>query len=617
MNLCDPIIPLSESFDTVRHWLDHGAERTAHPPRTEACEVARDFGMDLFGRNLLLLCAYATLEPDAPDRLTGSPMVTVGLALSHLPGAHWQALSADAPLRRSRLIAMSGQGALPARGLSLEEPVLFRLLGGAVLGQVSAGLLEPITVPERLVPHRAAFAKDIAPRIGLPGDHALHLNGPDTEGKLQAFADAAGGRAYALGSHTLPATAGEIMALTSELWRDMRLAGAGLALIHDGLSDDKSARLFAESYPGPLAIVSAEALPVGRRRAMRLEMPAMTPAQKRPIWEAALGEMAEPMQPGLPQLMSTFGAPPETVATIATELRATMPGAGPDQLARAAWAACRRAMRPRLDDLAQRVTACPEWDDLVLPERQKAALAMILAHMRHRDTIMHDWQFAQKLQGMGTGLAALFYGPSGSGKSMAGAVLGAALDLDVYRVDLSSIVSKYIGETEKNLRRVFDAAEEGGVLLQFDEADALFGQRSEVKDSHDRHANIEVSYLLQRIESFSGLSILTTNLRDNIDEAFLRRFRVIVDFPFPGTEERKAIWQRAFPDAVPREAFDLARLAQLNIPGGAIRNIALGAAFLAAERGGKVELRDIHAAARLEYEKQGRSMTDAEVRGWF
>ncbi len=200
---------------------------------------------------------------------------------------------------------------------------------------------------------------------------------------------------------------------------------------------------------------------------------------------------------------------------------------------------------------------------------------------------------------------------------MAGEVIGNALDLDVYRVDLSALVSKWVGETEKNLRRVFDAAEDGGVILQFDEADAVFGRRSDVKDSHDRHANIEVSYLLQRLEYYRGLCILTTNMPDNIDEAFLRRIRFVVEFRFPNRNERMAIWRRVFPKQAPLEALDYDRLGQLNVAGGSIRNIALGASFLAAARGGRVTMADIHHAARLEYDKVGRSITDAEQAGWL
>jgi len=178
------------------------------------------------------------------------------------------------------------------------------------------------------------------------------------------------------------------------------------------------------------------------------------------------------------------------------------------------------------------------------------------------------------------------------------------------------VVSKYIGETEKNLRRVFDAAEEGGAILLFDEADALFGKRSEVKDSHDRYANIEVSYLLQRMEAYRGLAILTTNLKNALDTAFLRRIRFIVQFPFPDAEQRAEIWRRIFPAQTPTEDLDAAKLARLNVAGGNIRNIALSAAFLAAESGEPVRMRHILRATQGEYAKLEKSLSEAEVRGW-
>ena len=194
-------------------------------------------------------------------------------------------------------------------------------------------------------------------------------------------------------------------------------------------------------------------------------------------------------------------------------------------------------------------------------------------------------------------------------------VLANELRLDLYRIDLSQVVSKYIGETEKNLRRVFDAAEEGGAILLFDEADALFGKRSEVKDSHDRYANIEVSYLLQRMEAYRGLAILTTNMKHALDTAFLRRLRFVVHFPFPDAAQRAEIWRRVFPPHTPTEGLDVRRLAQLNVAGGNIRNIALNAAFLAADAGESVGHPHLLLAARGEYAKLEKPLTEAEMGG--
>ena len=205
-------------------------------------------------------------------------------------------------------------------------------------------------------------------------------------------------------------------------------------------------------------------------------------------------------------------------------------------------------------------------------------------HVRQRAKVYDAWGFGAA-RARGLGISALFAGPSGTGKTMAGEVLANELNLDLYRIDLSQVVNKYIGETEKNLRRVFDAAEEGGAILLFDEADALFGKRSEVKDSHDRYANIEISYLLQRMEAYRGLAILTTNMKSALDTAFLRRLRFVVQFPFPDAAQRAEIWRRVFPAPTPTEGLDFAQLARLQVAGGNIRNMALNAAFLAAEAG--------------------------------
>jgi SpoVK/Ycf46/Vps4 family AAA+-type ATPase len=279
------------------------------------------------------------------------------------------------------------------------------------------------------------------------------------------------------------------------------------------------------------------------------------------------------------------------------------------------WEASRIQARPQLDDLAQRIESTVTWDDLILPPRELATLRNIAVHLRQRLRVYETWGFAQK-SSRGLGLSALFAGPSGTGKTLASEVLANELRLDLYRIDLSQVVSKYIGETEKNLARVFDAAESGGTILLFDEADALFGKRSEVKDSHDRYANIEVSYLLQRMEAYRGLAILTTNMKQALDTAFLRRLRFILEFPFPNAAERAQIWQQIFPPQTPLGALDWQRLAQLNVAGGNIRNIALNGAFLAAEAGSPVTMAHLRSAAEAEYAKLQRTLSSAELRGW-
>jgi SpoVK/Ycf46/Vps4 family AAA+-type ATPase len=231
----------------------------------------------------------------------------------------------------------------------------------------------------------------------------------------------------------------------------------------------------------------------------------------------------------------------------------------------------------------------------------------------HRAEVYDTFGFRDRMN-RGLGISVLFAGESGTGKTMAAEVLASALRLMLYRIDLSAVVSKYIGETEKNLRKLFDAAEGGGAILLFDEADALFGKRSEVKDSHDRYANIEINYLLQRMETYGGLAILATNHKSTMDTAFLRRLRFVVNFPFPGARERAAIWSGAFPAATPLGDLDHDRLARLQLTGGSIQNIALNAAFEAARAGGSVTMPVVLAAARAEIEKLGRPVNEADFR---
>ncbi|MEJ2404030.1 MAG: ATP-binding protein, partial [Candidatus Thiodiazotropha sp.] len=285
-----------------------------------------------------------------------------------------------------------------------------------------------------------------------------------------------------------------------------------------------------------------------------------------------------------------------------------------DHIASALHTQCRGDDAPLLA-LAQRIEPRAGWDDLVLPDIQRRILAQIVVHTRQRIRVHHDWGFADKGE-RGLGLASLFAGESGTGKTLAAEVLAHELGLALYRIDLSAVISKYIGETEKNLRKVFDAAEDIGAILLFDEADALFGKRSEVKDSHDRYANIEVSYLLQRMEAYRGLAILTTNHKTALDTAFSRRLRFVVNFPFPDAAQREAIWRGVFPPKTPVNGLDFAKLARLNVAGGNIRNIALAAAFMAAEAGTGVSMALLRQAAHTEATKRDKPFSDAEVRGW-
>lgn len=276
--------------------------------------------------------------------------------------------------------------------------------------------------------------------------------------------------------------------------------------------------------------------------------------------------------------------------------------------------ACRVNSNRRIGTLARKITPRYQWDDIVLPADRVAQLREICSHVKHRHRVYGEWGFGRQLA-LGKGLMVLFAGPSGTGKTMAADVIAGELGLDLYKIDLSSVISKYIGETEKNLGRIFDEAETSNAILFFDEADALFGKRSEVKDSHDRYANIEVGYLLQRMEEYEGVAILATNLRKNMDDAFVRRLHFMIDLPFPDKEHRQRIWEGIWPEGTPRDRdIDLAMLAQrFEMTGGNIRNVAVAAAFLAAEEGDVVKMSHLLHATQREYQKTGKLLRERDV----
>ncbi len=277
------------------------------------------------------------------------------------------------------------------------------------------------------------------------------------------------------------------------------------------------------------------------------------------------------------------------------------------------FAAARAHSSSRLGALARKIEPRYHWLDIILPKDQRSILREMVDTVRGRPQVLEEWGVGHKLAAS-TGVTSLFAGPPGTGKTMAAEVMGRELGLDLYKIDLSSIISKYIGETEKNLEKIFKEAESSNAILFFDEADAIFGKRSEVKDSHDRYANIEISYLLQRMEAYNGVTILATNLRANLDEAFTRRLQFVVDYPFPEKEDRLRIWETLFPPKVPRdEMLDFAFLAdRFKLAGGNIRNVIAGAAFLAAADGGKVTMEHLLHSTRREMQKMGRLVGDQD-----
>jgi SpoVK/Ycf46/Vps4 family AAA+-type ATPase len=363
-----------------------------------------------------------------------------------------------------------------------------------------------------------------------------------------------------------------------------------------------------------LIIAGRERMPLSERGSISFEVSKPTALEQVGLWRQILQK--ENLHGQIASLVSQFNLSAAAINTVCDETAARRDGgSAEDDFGLILWDVCLKQSRRRMDELAQRINSNATWDDLVLPEAPRQSLTEMAAQVRQRLKVYETWGFGVRIS-RGLGITALLVGPSGTGKTMAAEVLANELRLDLYRIDLSQVVSKYIGETEKNLRKVFDAAEDGGAVLLFDEADALFGKRSEVKDSHDRYANIEVSYLLQRMEDYRGLAILTTNNKEAIDTSFMRRIRFIIQFSFPGVDQRKEIWRRIFPPATPTAGLDMDKLARLNVSGGNIKNIALYAAFLAAEAGEPVGMSHLLRGARVEYAKLEKSLTDSEIKGW-
>ena len=600
--------------------------------------VSRGFRLSPFERDILLLCVSAELDPEVADlcgALQNDPLrnyPTFGVALAVFPDTHWSAFTPGGSLRRFRLIELASEPRLTAARLRIDERVMHFLAGIAEMDERLAPAVRAIAPADTgglAVSHEAivrqimacwssAPRNEPAPVIQLCGDPA------NCRPIAAAVAAATRQRAAIVAADLAPNSAGEFEAFLRLIERETRLAGLGVLVLEPRASDaaavaepqdQPNVSRAAERLDGLVILCERQRRRLAHRASIAIDVGHPQVTEQRQAWRAALGVADGAASEAIDAVCAQFSLPLSAIRSIALEASVNAGGEGGATATPAVWRLCRTRLRARLDALAQRIDVANTWDDLVLPDSETATLRLIAAHMRQRLVVYEDWGFAVK-SARGLGISALFTGPSGTGKTMAAEVVANELRLDLYRIDLSSVVSKYIGETEKNLRRVFDAAEESGAVLLFDEADALFGKRSEVKDSHDRYANVEVSYLLQRMEAHRGLAILTTNMKSALDNAFLRRLRFIIKFPFPDAPERAAIWQRVFPAAAPLDGIDHLKLAQMRIAGGNIRNIAVNAAFLAADAAEPVRMGHVLAAARSEYAKLERSLTAAEFEGW-
>jgi hypothetical protein len=596
--------------------------------------MSRRLGLSKFEEQVLLLCIGMELDSGIAalcSRAQGDssrPYPTFALAFTIFEEPAWEALSPERPLRYWRLIEISQPGGqiLTVSPLRADERIVNYAKGLNYLDDRLTPLVTRLDVPaaradipasQRLVID--AIVRGLQQSEVAPAAPVVELLGTDSASKqLTAgrVADSLGLRLYRLSLSLLPTATGDLETL-ARLWqRESLLLPVALYLETQGsaaetpsLGSSSSLARFLDRLDGLVFLDTREVWSGLTRPCLSLDVNKPIPSEQEVAWRSAFGAAAGE-SPALLAGQFNLG-----LATIQQIVQQVVSDSATDNhaLHERLWDACLTSTRPRLNMLAQRIVPKASWDNIVLPAAEASLLRQISEQVAQRSTVYEKWGFERKMS-RGLGISALFAGESGTGKTMAAEVLANELRLNLYRIDLSAVVSKYIGETEKNLRRLFDAAEDGGVILFFDEADALFGKRSEVKDSHDRYANIEINYLLQRMEAFRGLAILATNMKSVLDPAFLRRLRFVVNFQFPGAVERRAIWQKVFPAETPVAGLDFDRLARLNLTGGHIHNIALNAAFRAAHTGTPVGMLLVLEAARTELRKLERPINEMDFR---
>ncbi|RCJ17839.1 ATPase [Nostoc minutum NIES-26] len=611
---------------------------TSAPPALDRlCAI---FNLSAFERNILLLCVGMELDKSfeklCADASGNSKYTypTLGMALTALPGAHLSVLSQESPLQHWQLIEINSGSALTKSPLRIDQRILCYLVGEPYVDKTLESFVKPISVVEQANIKLQPSHQNLAEQLVEVWSSARNTSTTSIIQLCDADLTASSSIASlaciqvscnlcVMKAHRLPADPDKLNQLIQRWEREAFLSNSALLLDCHQVNTQEQAKLSAiaqlvENINTHLIITSRERLPLSHHSFITFDVPKLTTTEQLAIWQDTLGDSCIELNGHVEALVAQFnlsqGGIQAAVATAKGKVNTQETEPTQNHLALALWDSCRIQARPQLDDLATRIDITATWDDLVLPEQQQQTLREMITHVRQRMTVYEKWGFATK-SCRGLGIAALFTGTSGTGKTMSAEVIANELRLDLYRIDLSAVVSKYIGETEKNLRRIFDAAEAGGAVLLFDEADALFSKRTQVKDSHDRNANMETNYLLQRMEAYQGLAILTTNLKDSIDTAFLRRIRFVIEYPFPNARERKEIWRRIFPINTPTQGLDYAKLARLNVSGGIIRNIALNAAFLAAEASESVTMKHLLNATINESRKSGQGLTDA-IKDW-
>lgn len=583
-------------------------------PRHPMLRIAKGFALDAGEAGLVaLLYAAATSEAVAravhDSARTDRRGVPLWLAQRLVPSLHGSHVGASAALMRFGFVAREADTPPIDARLWLDGAVIDRLAGLTPRDPAIAARFVAVAARAEHAPESWIGAiRDALVTRGADGLSPLLLGAQDVEAIAGGFA-ALGLQVFQLHAANIPADP-EARDRLAQAWsREAALDDAALIVLTDEMHT-ASAAAFSGLVAGHVAIAGSVPLPP-MRRAQRL-LPTLSSPRDAALarWQRALGEgRTARLGAGIARVAAQFRLSAAEIEAVAAATTGPIDAASDTDMAlRILWHHAGRAGSATPVPGVTIVEPVYDWSDIILPTPTEAALRRIEGHVRHAALVLDQWGFDRAMGARGRGVVALFSGPSGTGKTMAAEVLASSLDLRMMLIDLSQIISKYVGETSKNIAAAFDAAERSGAVMVWNEGDAIWGARGSVGHAADRHVNAEVGDLLQRIEGFDGFTIVTTNMRHAIDPAFLRRFRFTIDFPMPAAAERVRLWQRVFPGEAPIETIDWRALADLPLSGGSIRNIALGAAFLAAERGTAIDAALIEAELAEEMRKQDQPM---------
>ena len=580
-----------------------------------------------FEKNILLVCTGIELSSTHSQFISktqGNPdsvYPSFNLLLAGFCSTHWDAISPMSPLRKWDLIHFSSGTLLANQPMKIDESILHYLTGFSFLEEQLASIIKRdneryiVTKSQQKVVNQIVsdYSKNVHSR------KIIELIGNETKDKMAVAKNACkklGHTLFNLDALSIPQKLEDVITM-EKLWNRQALLNHFALFIDcsnikdEQFSNNNSLNHFINNCSALTFIDRDTLLKSISINANNYEVEKPTIKEQKLLWTTLLND-GKAHSKIINTLVEHFNLSTNAIKVATDEIKQA--DKNPDYK-NLLWKTCCKHTRPVLENLAQRIKTLATWDDIVLPHEDIKVLMEITMHVRFRSKVYNEGGFAKK-QSRGLGISALFSGESGTGKTMAAEVIANDLMLDLYRVDLSQVVNKYIGETEKNLKKIFDAAEEGGAILLFDEADSLFGKRGEVRDSNDRHSNLQVGYLLQRMENFSGLAILTTNMKNAIDKAFERRIRFSLHFERPDAGQRKRIWENAFPNKEWVNGVDYSKLAMANIPGGNIKNIAMNAAFLAASEDSKIGMKHVLQATKSEYKKVDKHLSNSEIKDW-